>query len=119
MPRVVFIDTVLWTPALSEQGSLSLRKGFVTAFFSVILSTVLARLVGIEPTLPAPEAGALSTELQARICDESNYTMHCLRMQGKSYANCSQKPSKVAHMQEERPDDNKGAAGVHRDSPRL
>ena len=27
----------------------------------------LARLIGIEPTHPAPEAGALSTELQAHI----------------------------------------------------
>lgn len=26
---------------------------------------ILARLIGIEPTHPAPEAGALSTELQA------------------------------------------------------
>lgn len=27
----------------------------------------LVRLIGIEPTHPAPEAGALSTELQARV----------------------------------------------------
>ena len=27
----------------------------------------LVRLIGIEPTHPAPEAGALSTELQAHI----------------------------------------------------
>ncbi len=29
------------------------------------ICTALARLIGIEPTHPAPEAGALSTELQA------------------------------------------------------
>ena len=33
----------------------------------VFIGGFLVRLIGIEPTHPAPEAGALSTELQAQI----------------------------------------------------
>ena len=31
-----------------------------------LFAVILARLIGIEPTHPAPEAGALSTELRAQ-----------------------------------------------------
>ncbi len=33
----------------------------------MFVEVFLVRLIGIEPTHPAPEAGALSTELQAHI----------------------------------------------------
>ena len=39
------------------------------------LFLVFIRLIGIEPTHPAPEAGALSTELQALISLDESFTI--------------------------------------------
>lgn len=39
----------------------------------------MVRLIGIEPTHPAPEAGALSTELQAPITLKLFYNKHSIK----------------------------------------
>ena len=49
------------------------------------LFLVFIRLIGIEPTHPAPEAGALSTELQAHMLSYETFTIIAQfheRMQG-------------------------------------
>ena len=47
------------------QGFFNRKKIKVRNHLYQRLRTFVVRLIGIEPTHPAPEAGALSTELQA------------------------------------------------------